>query len=381
MARATAGSELRTATGPSFVAAWAGREDDAALRRLLRETPMPGPIRITLEREPDFFRAAAAGWDRHYTAVAREPDTGEVFAMCSRAVRTVFLNGTPVPLGYLSQLRILPGYRAHKLRLLRAGFEWLAATREPGEALFDITTVVDDNSAARRLLTAALPGLPLYAELEPMLTFLIPAKRMHARSPSSVGRGRAALAGEIVDCLHRFCRRHQFAPHWTAADFLAGRVGQGKGDVRSVRCEDFFIVLRGDRIAGCVALWDQRTFKQVVVRAFSGFLACARPVLHLIGAGLPPCGSALPLAWLSHLAVDDDDPEIFESLVNAVRAELRGRPEIRWLALMLAARHPLVRAARRLRARSYASRLFAVHAPGTDVGLDGRIPFLEGALL
>ena len=81
------------------------------------------------------------------------------------------------------------------------------------------------------------------------------------------------------------------------------------------------------------------------------------------------------------LAVDDDAPEIFVSLVSTVMANLHGRSDIRWLALMLAARHPLVAAVRRFASRSYASHLFAVHAPGTSLDLDGRVPHLEGALL
>ena len=35
--------------------------DEAALRRMLRENPMPGAISLTFEREPDYF--AAAGVD------------------------------------------------------------------------------------------------------------------------------------------------------------------------------------------------------------------------------------------------------------------------------------------------------------------------------
>ena len=381
MARATTGSELTAASGSSFVPAWASAQDNAALRRLLRETPMPGRIRITLECEPDFFRATKLGWARHYTALAREPAMGEVFAMCSRSVRTVFLNGTPVPLGYLSQLRVFPEHRAHKLRLLKMGFAWMTENHDPADAPFDITTVVEDNSRARRLLTAGVPGLPLYSELERMLTFLLPVGRSRARGISPVTRGRSAFQGEIVDCLHRFCRRHQFAPHWTAADFWSGRAGQVEAGGRAACFEDFFVVLRGDKVAGCVALWDQRAYKQVVVRGYSGPLACSRPVLNFLGAGLPACGSVLPLAWLSHLAVDDDDPEIFGSLVDAVKAGLRGRSDVRWLAMMLAVRHPLVPVARRLGEHSYASRLFAVHAQETHVELDGRIPYLEGALL
>ena len=69
-----------------------------------------------------------------------------------------------------------------------------------------------------------------------------------------------------------------------------------------MRFEDFFVALRGDKVAGCVALWDQRAYKQVVVRGYSRLLASSRWVLNILGAGLPACESTLPMAWLSHLA-------------------------------------------------------------------------------
>jgi hypothetical protein len=91
------------ASGP-FVPDWARPEDDAALRRLLRETPMDGRIRISLEREPGLFRAAEIEGGIHHCAVARDPSNGVPIAMCSRLVRRMWVNGERRPAGYLTQL-------------------------------------------------------------------------------------------------------------------------------------------------------------------------------------------------------------------------------------------------------------------------------------
>ena len=154
---------------------------------------MPGRIRITLEREPDFSRAAELEWNRHYTAVARDPVSSEVFAMCSRSVRNGVCERNACPPWLFEPTPDLTGPpRARLWRwLLKTGFTWLAGTRVPADAPFDITTVVDDNSPARRLLTAGLPGLPVYSELEPMLTFLLPVRRPRARGLTPVTRARS----------------------------------------------------------------------------------------------------------------------------------------------------------------------------------------------
>ena len=48
--------------------------DDAELRRILRETPTPGEISISFQREPSFFEASDVEGPFHQTVVARRLD-------------------------------------------------------------------------------------------------------------------------------------------------------------------------------------------------------------------------------------------------------------------------------------------------------------------
>ncbi|HSS49284.1 MAG TPA: hypothetical protein VLX28_10080, partial [Thermoanaerobaculia bacterium] len=95
----------------------AAPEDDPELRRLLRDNPMAGEIRVSLEREPNAFLAAAVEGEPHRTIVARDPEGG-IVGMGSRSVWNAFVNGEPCRLGYLSQLRVDRAHRGRK-RLLR----------------------------------------------------------------------------------------------------------------------------------------------------------------------------------------------------------------------------------------------------------------------
>ena len=61
--------------------------DEAALRRILRASPMPGSISVTFEREPDYFRASTIEGTFHQTIVARDSATGEIIGMGTRSVR------------------------------------------------------------------------------------------------------------------------------------------------------------------------------------------------------------------------------------------------------------------------------------------------------
>jgi hypothetical protein len=156
----------------------AGPQDESRLRRLLRENPLTGAISVSLEREPDFFLGAAVEGDRHHTVAVRDARSGQVIGMGSRSVREVFLNGCPRLMGYLSQLRIDQSARGRK-RVLLGGYAACRDMRGPGETPFDLTTIVEDNRPARRLLEMGLEGLPVYRPLEPFVTSFLPARRVN----------------------------------------------------------------------------------------------------------------------------------------------------------------------------------------------------------
>jgi len=111
--------------------------DDPEIRRLLRDNPMDGAIRVSLEREPNAFLAATVEGEPHATVVAREPSTGRIVGMGTRAVWNAFVNGEPCRLGYLSQLRVDRAFRGRR-RLLAAGYA--AATLAGGFACVHLAT-------------------------------------------------------------------------------------------------------------------------------------------------------------------------------------------------------------------------------------------------
>ncbi len=360
---------MHSVTSGRYVVGLATADDDAGLRRLLRETPMQGRARVSLEREPDFFEAARQESLRHDTVVIRDRQTGRLEAMGSRAVRELFVNGQPQRAGYLTQLRIHPERRRYSVHLLRLGFEQLRRAHADDEAAFDFTAIVAGNEVARRILEAGLEGLPRYRRLEEFVSFLLPARSRPGagRSGIQVAAGSSALVPGILACLERFGRRHQFASRWTAENLLSP--------------ESFYVVCAGGRVAGCLALWDQRAYKQVVVHGYERTLERWRRVLNVFGAALPPTGSTLAYAHISHVAIDDDDPRVFAALLAAVTQDA-GRAGLDHLAIGFAARHPLAEVVRRSwRTREYASTLYVVQWNPEPPLLDGCIPHPEAAVL
>ena len=155
-----------------------------------------------------------------------------------------------------------------------------------------------------------------------------------------------------------------------------------------LQLEDFSVAVRGGRAIACVACWDQRGFKQVVVRGYSPRLARLRWLINL-SAGLrrdvplPPVGSALAFGYLSHLGVADDDPASLDTLIRAACAIAR-RKRLDYVVLGLSSAMPALTFLRRaFRHRAYESVIYAgAWDDGSAVSkIDGRPAHPEVAVL
>ena len=293
--------------------------DDPDLRRLLRENPMQGSISLSFEREPNYFDASVVEGPFHQTIIAREADSGSVIAFGNRSVRPLFVNGQVQEIGYMSQLRVNPKYGKglYLARGLAGGFKKYHELHQDGRARYYLMSIIEDNLPARRLLTSGLPEYPHAQEYCRMFTYAIyPIRPKHAlplpRALQLV-RGSDQYAKGIVDCLNQNGARKQFAPYWTLDSLFAFNLSPS----------DFFIALDGKCVVGCLACWDQNAFKQTVVRGYSGSLARWRKLINLFSllVGLPyfpEPNTPLRYTYASHLAIDNDDPVIFATLLRAL---------------------------------------------------------------
>ncbi len=367
--------------------------DDAELRRLLRENPMGGVISVSHEREPSFADALSIEGDRHQVAVARARD-GKIVAMGVRSVADVFFNGRPARLGYLGQLRVEAAYRRRR-GLFVDGYAFLGSQRGEDELPFDLTSIMADNTVARRFLAGGVRRLPRYQAWEPFVTLLVGLRGAggHGRSRGiRIEPGSAQRLQALVDCLQRNGRRYQLAPQWTARDLLCPRRSRG------LNLCDFHLAIQGGRVIGCLARWDQRRFKQSVIRGYAPGLGRWRSAINLAApwAGmprLPAVGDSLDSVFLSHMAVDGDDPNVLGCLIEVARRKARSQGAS-CLVMGLAARNPMLVSVRQMfRHRAYESVLYLVDwrsVGGAETtrdtqnplsSLDGRVPHVEVAVL
>ncbi|MAE66303.1 MAG: hypothetical protein CMJ18_18695 [Phycisphaeraceae bacterium] len=327
---------------------------------------MAGPVSVALTCEPSFFTARAIEGHRHETVVAEDAD-GRVIALGNRSVRSVYLNGRMAQVGYLGHLRVETDWR-RRTSLLRQGFAMISRARRSDEVPYDLTSIVADNLIARRLLGANLKGLPSYQARETYVTLLLPVPSRGRPWTDGALEIRPGAPGALLDiaaCLQRNHRRFQFAPVWTERALRSSR------ETPNLHPDDFLVARREGRVVGCLAQWDQRPFKQVVVHGYDGLVGRWRPVINALAPALhapvlPRPGQTLASEFLSHVAVDHDDPEVLEALIRAAQASGRRR-RVRNQIMGFSARHPLLEPVqRRFGHRAFVSDLYSVHWPEHD---------------
>ncbi len=362
----------------------ATQADDPDLRRLLRENPITGSISLSFEREPNYFDASAVEGDFHQTIVARESDSGNVIAFGNRSIRALYVNGEIQDVGYMSQLRVNPSYGKgmYLARGLAGGFKKYHELHLDGRTPFYIMSVIEDNIPARRLLTSGLYEYPIAREYTRVFTYVIyPVKRKHELPlPSSIRivHGNDNYTNDIVTCLNRNNINKQLAPHWTCDSLF----------LYNLSPSDFFLVLNEDHVIGCLACWNQNSFKQTVVRGYNGSLARWRKAINVfsryIGAPyLPEQNTPLKYSYASHLAIDNDDPVVFKALLRAMYNHTLEQG-YSYFMIGLAKSHPFRKIVESYRPLTYISQIYLVNWDAEDdllSKLDGRIPGLEIAVL
>jgi len=352
--------------------------DDPAIRRLLRENPVPGQMDLSYEREPDYFLGTPVMGPLTQTLVARQAETREVVGLATRSVRPLFVNGQAEDVGYIGQLRVDESHRGRWL--VPAGFRLFHRLHQDGAARGYLTTIIEGNAEAEGLLVEkARRHYPAYRRLERIFTLALILRRpRRAAAPGVEIRtaGQVDLA-DVVAFLQREGRRKQFFPVYHADDFTGP-------PTRGLRLDEMAVALHGGKIVGALALWDQSAYKQTVVRAYRDDLRRVKPLYNLGakllgGQPLTPIGQPIHFAYAAFACVEGNDPSLFRPLLQTVYnwAAERG---FAFLMLGLCQGDPLLAETRRWLHIPYTSTLYSVcwqEDESWREGLDGRVPYVE----
>lgn len=360
-------------------------DDDPELRRILRENPLPGEIRVAFTREPDYFAACEVEGDTVDIATARDRRSGKIVGFGTRAEKPAYINGRQSRIGYLSALRILPEFRNGLL--LARGYKLIRQFHQAGKTQLYLSTIIEDNVLARKILTAGRGGLPTYQDAGRYHTFAIrPGRKKRLKIPSglSIRPAENSDCRTIIDFLNENGRQRQFYPCYSIGDLQ-----NGDGLLRNLFPGDIYLLENKDGILACAAAWNQKPFKQSIIDGYHRSLAILRPIYNIYASvfnrpGLPGRGKQIHYKTLALVAVKNDHRANFELLLNFILDDQAGDAELHSIMMGFHEDDPLLSVAQRLPHIEYRSRLYIVYWPDGQEAfqkLNDNIPYLElGAL-
>lgn len=339
--------------------------DDSELRELLRQIAMPGNITLAFLREPSFFLAEQAGSTASQVIICRDRMLGQLVGMGSRSFRSVYIDGNPTTVGYLSMLRGIPQARGN-IGLAR-GYQYLKELHADGAVPYYFTTILDDNIEAMRLLTSRRGGLPVYHPAARLVTYLLPLarKRRGHKRRGEVSNASQDDLPQAVAFLQEWNSRHQFAPLYTLQDMLGHSTL-----LPGFSWENLYVYRQAGKVLGTLGVWDQQSFKQTVVTDYSRKMQTIRPMYNLYAATrgiprLPPAGAQIKVLYA---AFASGDKPVFEELLSQARDDWSGRG-YDYLSVGFCVDHACASAAARAATQRIASTLYIVYWAENEVML------------
>ena len=334
----------------------ANQNDDADLRTLLRESVVPGSVSVAFTREPSYFDAESLAGSEDITIISRHNGSLSGMARCS--INSLYRNGEIQRIGYLGELRVLPGAPASP-RLLREGYKKMAQETSGKSVDGFFTSIGVDNARARTVLEQGTRiGLPRYRPLASLVTILIPVPRNMGEKPSGLKiAGNQDKLLELLFFLRQQAKQVHLSMTWDELQ-LSALAKQG------VNLSDFDIIHRDGKIVGAALVWDQRAFRQTVIDRYHGITRGVRPFFNTLQVLrgrpiLPAPGSIMALGAILGAAVSD--LSTWPSLLKALLLSARSKG-LSWLSLSSDARDPRVPLLRKLvSSREYHTTLYSVN--------------------
>ena len=290
-------------------------DDDIEMRAALRENSMDSWVTATLEYEPSCFAGKEPG--RYVPMIARNAENPhELVGLYSCRIAPVHVEGRELNACYLGGLRLRNKYRG-RINILKDGFESIPRfLPEVRRIPLVFTSIAKENRRARRVLEAGLDGMPRYRFLGDMETFVV-----NVRRGRKTGLLEPACLADVSELAVFFNVVKAFTPLSPVleAEWLESMI-RGSNI-------NFFIHRAEGRVKACIAVWDQRAYKQIVVRGYRRPLGMLRPFYNLWAQAtkrphFPAVGQRVEQVFLAFRAFDDSvaDKEVFfilEALATA----------------------------------------------------------------
>lgn len=337
-------------------------KDNKLLLNLEDQISMPGMngLQLCFQHKPDYFSAMSIGNTLTQLIVCEETISGEIVGTGSRFIREGYIDGKVMKFGYLANLRGIPRVRGGML--LAKGYSFLHGLHEDNKIPFYITTILEENTYAQKVLTGGRAGLPIYKEYGKLKTFLLPLNIEQTYTKNDrVIKSEPKDFEQVYNFLVKQNTKFNFSLHITKNDLK-----NPESRFTGFQTTNLFIYKESGEIRGIAGIWDQSSFKQITVINNETKKTGGVKILYLF----------LPVIY-------NDDPQVFTALLDRIVYEWN-RKGFAFLAVSFDSRRDKLTGILQNRSANVLdSKFYVVHWPDENVKLPSvtRLFHLEPALL
>ncbi len=293
----------------------AREEDSQKILEMLEESAFKGAIELQYTRRPNAYQSLKKEGRPVNIIICRDTRKNRIAGLGAIAFRKLFVNGEVRTVGYMFGLRLRRAY-LHSVFISRA-YQWMHENEPAGKTDFYLTTILAENQHARRMLEKRRTFMPDYEYLGEYRAYALKTGGIKKREHDFTFRkARTEDLKKLTEFINREGRRYNFFPVLRDEDISGGQYpGLSAGD--------FYLLMdRQGEINAAGAAWDQRSYKQYVVKKYNGILKLCYPFSFLFPLfnmpRLPQPGSVLDFFTLSFWMVKGDDQDIAKLFLDEI---------------------------------------------------------------
>ena len=302
----------------------AGPKDNLGICELCK-IPMTGNISLSIGVDPDCFTNAGIQNEIIELFVCRKES--RIIGLFSVGKSTVYYDGKPSLVRYLSDLRISPDFqksllliqitRYIKTHVIADNEFAFAVVFSENKIMTDMIAKVDQASVNNGALLkkASLPKFNLRGNY---CSYMISLDNYRTISKSEllIRRAKTSDVGDMLIFFNREASKKQLYPSYDFSH-LHHKYYHG------LSISDFYLAIEDGLIVGITGIWDQRGFKQTSVSGYSQYLKFARPLINILasiskGFNLPKAGEALNYFTLHTVLTKNNNPKIFRAIIEHI---------------------------------------------------------------
>lgn len=292
--------------GAKYIAAPADGKD---ILRILESSAAQGGIELVYTRREDA-----------YASYLKEPGEAKVFVSkdgdrtvgtCAELIRDVYIGGERRKAAYVCGLKKDAAYDG----LVGFGPGFIKALQRD-DVDFYYCSVVADNAEAQTMFAKGGRAL----SMEPVAEYktYIFSPKVPIKAPKHEYTFRQAREDDLPALLEFLNTEGKKKDLFPVIDSL--------DSFHNLAYHSFYLLLDGETIVACGALWNQVSYKQYIVKKYRGLMKLARfanPLLSALGyIRLPKENEPLDITMLAFFLSKDDNERYYRIFLKEIRSEI-----------------------------------------------------------